>query len=191
MYWKNPKLLAALVLLVCAIVAIRAIDEPAPVASSSDDSSVPFHILPAAQQTEVDDFTLTPVNGKAFKLSDAVKNGPVVLDFWATYCGPCRMELPVLDTVRARYQSKGIQFYAVNASDDPLTIKAYAAESGLIIPMLTDTNGDISRSLGISVIPVTLVIDGRRKIVSAEIGYDEAMNDDLPTALDKVLQGNI
>jgi len=190
MYWNNPKLLVALLLMIVAIVMIRSINQPAPVASAADNSNAPFHILSASDQILVDDFTLTPVDGKTFKLSEALKKGPVVLDFWATYCGPCRMELPALDGIRAKYASRGIQFYAINGNDDSATIKAYAAESGLSLPMLVDTNSDISRALGVSVIPVTVIINSHRKIVSAMVGFDEGMSDDLPIALDKVLQGN-
>jgi thiol-disulfide isomerase/thioredoxin len=191
MNWIYPKLLAVLLLLIGAAFFIRASQvQTGPLAGAASDPHAGFQILPTAQQTQLDDFTLTSVDGSKFKLSDALKKGPIVLDFWASYCTPCREELPMLDSIRRRYEAKGIQFYAINAYDNPVAMKAYAAQSGLEIPLVTDTNGAITRSLGVKNIPITAIINSNRKLVTYNIGLDPQMGSDLPSALDKVLQGN-
>ncbi|MDR3710100.1 MAG: TlpA disulfide reductase family protein [Capsulimonadaceae bacterium] len=187
MYWNNPKLLVVIVVLIGVIAFIRLTSQPAGLAATDDDSSTPFHVVSAEHQILLPDFTLTPAEGQPFKLSAAVAKGPVVLDFWATYCGPCRMELPELDKIRTSYASKGVQFYAINASDTPDIIRQYATVTKLGIPMLVDRDAEITRYLSIDSIPFTIVIDSNRKIVSGLSGFDEDMSDHLPVALDKIL----
>jgi len=187
---KNTIRVTVFVLLIVSAAVLVRIGSHLP-EDTGDDANTPYHILPPERQVELPDFTLTPVRGRAFKLSAAVARGPVVLDFWATYCGPCRMELPDLEAIRARYVSRGVQFYAINASDSPETIRRYAAYARLSIPMLVDRRGAITTNLGLDGLPNTIIVDRRRKVVCHLLGYDERMNKHLPKALDKILGGAI
>jgi len=188
---KSPKLWLVILLLIAAVWVIGNESLMSGHRVPVSDADNPFALLPADKQISVPDFSLKTPEGDTVKLSKAVADGPVVLDFWATYCGPCRMELPDLDSIRKDYESKGIHFYAVNANDDATTVRQFATQTNLGIPMLLDNPPYLSQFLQINAIPVTIVIDKRMKIVVALAGYDPNMKNDLPGALDQVLDRNI
>jgi thiol-disulfide isomerase/thioredoxin len=136
----------------------------------------------------VPDFSIKSVDGRKFELSDAVKHGPVMVDFWAIGCGPCRAELPEYEKAYRQYGPKGVQFVTINGNDRSEDIKEFAKYAGLTMPMLFDGDGAVSTAYGISSIPVTLVIDKHRKCVAASIGYAVgAIEHDLPATLDALL----
>lgn len=155
--------------------------------SDSDADQAPFGILPASKQETAPDFTVKTADGASVTLSHAVKRGYVILDFWASYCGPCKMELPDYESLYKKYGTKGVQFYTVNSYDTPETIKMFASSIGLTMPMLVDDNGNITNNYGVNAIPLTLVIDKRRKVVAGSMGYDPNMTQDLPATLDKLI----
>jgi cytochrome c biogenesis protein CcmG, thiol:disulfide interchange protein DsbE len=107
-------------------------------------------------------------------LSD-LKGHPVILDFWASWCGPCAIEAPVLDRLARRYESKGLVVLGMNASDTPQIIKLYAAKKGLSYPMLVDATNRVFDQYGVQSLPSLVVIDKEGKVMSYLIGtVDEA-----------------
>ncbi|HEY3329173.1 MAG TPA: TlpA disulfide reductase family protein [Capsulimonadaceae bacterium] len=189
---KSPKFWLTVLLLAGALWMIADIGRSmSSMATEPADADRPFAILPADQRVQLPDFAMKTPDGAPFSLADAVAKGPVVLDFWATYCGPCRLELPELDKIRQQYESKGVQFYAVNSNDEPSVVQQYAAEMKLGLPMLIDQPPIVSAALEINAIPVTIIIGRNRTIVAKLVGYDQNMKEDLPLALDKVVADNL
>ena len=97
-----------------------------------------------------------------------------------------RMELPVYESMYKKYKAKGIQFYTINSYDRAEDIRSIAKASGFTMPMLVDSQGDVSRDYKVDAIPLTLVIDRDQKVVAGCIGYDPGMEQDLPPTLDKL-----
>jgi thiol-disulfide isomerase/thioredoxin len=101
-------------------------------------------------------------------------HGKVVLvNFWATWCAPCREEIPLLIKLQQRYGEKGLQLVGI-AIDQPQKVRPYAAEMGMNFPILIGgTDGiELARTLGnaAGVLPFTVVIDRQGKIAKREVG---------------------
>lgn len=107
---------------------------------------------------------LDPATGQRgeFRLS-AERGHPVLIDFWATWCGPCKQSLPILDAVYKRQAPRGLRAIAINMSDDEPTVRAYAARHRLQLPMGLDAGGAAS-AYGVSTIP-HLVLVGKEGTV--------------------------
>jgi cytochrome c biogenesis protein CcmG, thiol:disulfide interchange protein DsbE len=126
-------------------------------------------------------FTLpVAANGKVAGAEEQVnladlKGHPVILDFWASWCGPCAVEAPVLDRLARRYESKGLVVLGVNVSDPPNVIKQYAAQKGLSYPMLVESGSDVSASYGVKNLPSLVILDKEGKVMAYLVGVvDEA-----------------
>ena len=123
-------------------------------------------------------FFVRDLKEKNFFFSDTLKLGrPTVLSFFATWCGPCRLEMPVLDTLSQSYND--IDFYLINVSglegkkkEDPVEVKALLEELGVTLPVLMDKYGNAAQKYDALILPRLVVIDSS-KIVYAHTGYEE------------------
>jgi thiol-disulfide isomerase/thioredoxin len=104
-----------------------------------------------------------------------LKGHPVLLDFWASWCGPCAMEAPVIDRVARRYEKKGLVVIGVNVDDPPDIIRAYASQKGLSYPMVVDVGHRASMSYQADKLPSLVVIDKQGNVLAFLQGMvDEA-----------------
>ena len=123
------------------------------------------------------DFTVTGQDGSQTALSDFLGT-PVVLNFWASWCGPCKSEMPAFDTAWAEYSDR-VQFMMVNLTDNARETQASARDfldgSGYSFPVFFDTGLSAAAAYGVTGIPVTYFINARGQIVaraSAAMDYD-------------------
>jgi len=127
------------------------------------------------------DFTLDQLgDAKPIQLS-GLKGKVVVLDFWATWCGPCRGWLPIVAKVRREYESKGLLVFAVNERETEQKVKDYLAKQSLDIPVLLDLSGNVGMSYHATSIPLTVVVGRDGRVVRVMLGLHE--EDDLKDAL--------
>jgi thiol-disulfide isomerase/thioredoxin len=119
----------------------------------------------AAPEVVVPQFDPKTGERSEFRLS-AERGHPVLLDFWATWCGPCKQSLPILDAVYRRKAPVGLRAIAINASDDEPTIRAFANRMQLQLPMGLDS-GAASARYGVTTIPHMVLVgkDGTIKRV--------------------------
>jgi len=103
------------------------------------------------------DFVLTTLDGEEFRLS-AQRGTPVVLNFWATWCPPCRAELPELRSVSERYAGQ-LAVVGVNQAESAATVAKSSPELGLTFPIPLDLQGDVSQVYGVRSLPTTFFID--------------------------------
>lgn len=113
------------------------------------------------------------LQGKPWRLSE-LRGRVVVLNFWATWCPPCRAEMPTLQQLAEIYGPDKLVVLAVNVSEGPRRINQYVQASGLNLPVLLDANGEIARQWGANVLPTSILIDaeGRpRQRVRGEVDW--------------------
>jgi len=107
------------------------------------------------------DFQLKSVSGEAVRLSD-LRGSVVVLDFWATWCAPCRRELPIVEKLRTEFAGK-VQFFGVNDEGNP-TVAGFLKKNDYQLSVLMDSRRDVHRQYGIRSIPQLFVI-GRDGVI--------------------------
>ncbi len=132
-------------------------------------------------------FTLVDLQGKKVSLSD-YKGHPVVLNFWATYCPPCKLEMPWFQELENQYQSRGMVVLGVD-QDDGMAVKDVAAAAkkiGVTYPILMP-NSDISKSYQLGdYIPETFYIDKNGRIVDQTVGAHS--RDEMQADIEKAIE---
>ena len=107
--------------------------------------------------------------------SDTYRGEVVVVNFWASWCGPCRREQPGLERLWGEYEPRGVQFVGVNFRDDPAAARTYLEEFGVTYPSVPD-DGVIAHRFGVPYLPATILVDGsggmRYRLLGAQ---DEAV----------------
>lgn len=117
------------------------------------------------------DFRLPQLDGQAVSLSD-YRGHPVLLNFWASWCGPCRYEMPFLQQVHEdeRWSASGLVILAVDIGESPDTVAQFMAENGLSFAALLDTSQDVALQYNVRNIPTTFLIDADGVIRDIKVG---------------------
>jgi thiol-disulfide isomerase/thioredoxin len=124
-----------------------------------------------------------------FKLKEHKGEHVVMLDFWATWCGPCVMELPVLSEVAEAYKDKGVVFCAVNQQEEPAEIRTFLKQKKLTFTVGLDSNGSVGNAYGANAIPLLVLIDKKGVVRSVHVGYSPEIKATLKKELDALLAG--
>jgi cytochrome c biogenesis protein CcmG, thiol:disulfide interchange protein DsbE len=117
-------------------------------------------------------FSGATVDGSSLSL-ESLQSRVVLLNFWATWCLECRAELPVLEQLHRDYASRGLAVVAVNFREEPGTVRQYAREIGLNMPLVLDAAGDIRQSYGVIGFPTSFLIGRDGRAVARAIGPRE------------------
>jgi len=111
------------------------------------------------------DFTLNDLQGKKVSLRSVASSHKVTLiNFWASWCPPCRGEIPELNRIYADYSAKSLAILGVNIQDDLRTLKPFVREKAMKFPVLQDLDGRVSNLYQVYYIPETFVVDRSGKI---------------------------
>jgi thiol-disulfide isomerase/thioredoxin len=119
-----------------------------------------------------------PGSPKTLDLSN-LRGRAVVLDFWATWCGPCQAEAPIVNTIAQRYKDRGLAVVGVNTSDDDGLAAAFIRKRGLGFPVVYDEGNAIAKQYGVNNLPTLIVISKTGKIVAIRHGVtsDSALDE--------------
>lgn len=102
-------------------------------------------------------FTLNTAHGRRVSLRD-LHEGPVIINFWATWCAPCRIEMPELQTIYQRYQARGLRVLAINLGESAAEITAWAQHFGLTFDLLLDAQGETAALYHLRGQPSTYIV---------------------------------
>jgi peroxiredoxin len=140
-------------LLALGAVWIALSREPTNVAAIVDDP-------PALPQKgfAAPDFELETLSGRTIALSE-LRGQVVLINFWATWCPPCRAEMPAIQQVYEQYRDQGFEVLAVNLQEQDAQMSAFVEERGLTFPILPDRDGSVSLVYRVTSIPTTFFVD--------------------------------
>lgn len=124
-------------------------------------------------------FDLVSLDGARFDLA-ALKGRPIVLNFWATWCRPCRSEMPAIERVWQASAGSDLAILAVNLQEEPARVGAFAQEFELTFPILLDPHGDAQRHYQVQLYPTTFFID--RQGIIQDVVYGGPMAESLLAA---------
>jgi len=122
---------------------------------------------------ELPDFTLTDLEGKALTAAE-LRGKVVLLDFWETWCIPCRYQTRILEGIWPDYKGSDVRFMAVDVSEDLETVRRFVTEHPFAYPVVRDANQTLSNQLGIVGLPTLVIVDRNGRIVLQKTGLSSA-----------------
>ncbi len=115
------------------------------------------------------DFTLVDRQGKTWTLSE-LKGQVVFVNFWATWCAPCREEMPSMQELHEKLPKDKFKMLAILNNDDPVLADSFAAKLGLTIPILDDQANTVGAKYGLTGVPETFIINKKGMVVRKYLG---------------------
>jgi peroxiredoxin len=168
---RRPDLLAQKSTLTPVKLTLTPVPSPLATTSGSITPITPFELKKITAQPFLQvgplvgeaapDFSLKTLDGQTVTLS-GLKGKAVLINLWATWCPPCRLEMPTIQTVYEKYKDRGLVVLAINftAQDNLTSVSTFVKELKLTFPVLLDTNGDVSAiSYGMHSLPMSFFID--------------------------------
>jgi thiol-disulfide isomerase/thioredoxin len=128
-----------------------------------------FPVTRPAEPMAAADFELIDLAGRPVRLRD-LHGRVVVLNFWATWCGPCRDEMPGLGTLASELGPRGLAVVGVNYKEAQPGIEAFLRERQVVLPVLLDTKGAVAERYQVYALPATFVVNRRGMVVGTVLG---------------------
>ena len=151
---------AAIVVAIAAIVITSTLP-------ASKTPSTPNN--PGSQFPLAANFTLPDLAGNNVSLSD-FKGKPVYINFFATWCPPCRGEMPDIEKMYQKYKDRGLVVLAIDLNEDKATVQSFISQAGYTFKVLLDQNGVTSSDYNTSSIPVSVFVDKNGGIIATRVG---------------------
>jgi peroxiredoxin len=143
-------------------------------------------LQPVSPPLMAPDFTLKGEDGKTYRLSD-YRGKVVVLNFWATWCPPCRYEMPSMERAHNKLKKEPIVLLAINVGETEEVVFEFTGRYPVTFPLLLDLDGKVIRQYPVIGLPTTFVIDPQGKVVYRAVGGREWDDEALLGALRKLL----
>lgn len=115
------------------------------------------------------DLQLKDINGQSVSLSN-FRGKPVLLNFWATWCPPCRYELPFLQEIYGEWSERGLVLLTIDVGESTATVKDFVAKNKLTLPVLLDTKRSVAQKYAVTAYPTTFFIDREGMVKQKIIG---------------------
>jgi len=154
-----------------------------PTANAADESALVGKPAP--------EIKLDLLDGGKFDLANYKGKNVLIVDFWATWCGPCRAAMPVLMDVAKEYQPKGVLYFAVDLREDKATIQKFLTAQKWNIKVPLDKTGKVADAYGVSGIPTMAIIDKQGVVREVHLGFSPTLKNDLKKSLDKLVTDKV
>ena len=152
--WQNIVLIVGSVIAIGAVLAFAFATTPNAAVS------------PARIGQPIANFSLTDLNGVLHSIAD-YKGRPVLINAWATWCPPCKAEMPALHEFYLKHKAVGFELLAVNSGESRAAVQDFIGQKGFTFPVLLDTNKNVLDGLGVSGLPTSIFVgrDGTVKTI--------------------------
>lgn len=184
------KKIAVLLVLVIALGGCKRDEKKV---SGFDDGKRGAATTPAQTATGIEPGLIMPayeavnLDGSKFDLASRRKN-VVLLNLWATWCGPCRYEIPELQRIHDTYAKRGFEVVGVSVDEGAAElIQQFATENKMTYPLVHDPEGKIANILEASVLPTSIMIDRDGRIIWKKVGAILENDEELKSAIEKAL----
>jgi peroxiredoxin len=118
------------------------------------------------------DFTLKSTQGENLNLTEQ-RGQIIVINFWASWCGPCRKEMPILESLHSKYNSLGVSVWGVNVEQENQAGKDFLADLNLSFPIFFDSSNKIAADYQVEAMPTTVIIDRNGQVRHVFRGYKD------------------
>jgi len=129
--------------------------------------------MPGSGSGHTPEFVADSLSGDPIRLSD-YRGQVVMLNFWATWCPPCRAEMPTINAAYQQYSDQGFTVLAINNAESPAKIQPFATDLGLQFPIVLDLRSNLSRQFGINAYPTSVFIGPDGEIYASHSGMINA-----------------
>jgi thiol-disulfide isomerase/thioredoxin len=144
-------------------------------------------LQPLDQRVPSEDFSLGILDGSQRNL-ESFQGNVVLLNFWASWCGPCVEEMPAMQTLYEDLQDDNFSIVAVNVQEGQSVVQSFVDQHGFTYPILMDPTGRTARRYGVRGLPTSYLIAPNGDIIAAKVGYHDWDTEGVRTAIDRVLQ---
>lgn len=135
------------------------------------------------------DFALNDLGGATVRLSD-YRGRVVLLNFWATWCGPCRIEMPALQALEEDYAERGLRVVSVAGDfEGARRVAPFVAEMGVHFPALLDADGRVQDQYLVRMLPTTLILDRQGTVVYKFVGFFDWNRQEYRERIERLLAG--
>jgi len=167
MWAEYKKLILAGAALVVLVVVFFRLTAPVPI--SNDPLATGLGLQLYEERPQAPDFTLRRINGTDLRLSE-LRGKVVFMNFFATWCAPCRWEMPEMEALYQNFKGKNFEIVAVSIDSTPNPIKPFADSMNLTFPIVHDGSQRVARSYGFRGPPLSFLIDRQGRIVGSASG---------------------
>jgi peroxiredoxin len=137
------------------------------------------------ENLEYVDFVLNDIEGNSLRLSDHMGK-VVLLEFWATWCPPCKMAVPTLSEMHDSYSERDFSLISVSIDDSINSVRDFAEDHNIRYTILFD-DSNVNRRYGVTTIPTTFIIDKEGKIVSKHMGFSSGNVPDIKREIEELI----
>ena len=134
-------------------------------------------------------FELDLLGGGKMNLADHKGKDVVLLDFFASWCGPCRQAMPIVDKVAENFKDKGVVLYAVNERETDAQAKAFADQAGIKCKIAMDKDGSVGNKYVVDSLPRMIIIDKDGTVQAVHKGFTPALEEELTAQLNSLIKG--
>jgi peroxiredoxin len=137
--------------------------------SGLDEAARDLDLIRPPRPKQASDFTVALLGGETMKLK-AQRGKPVLINFWATWCAPCREEMPAMERLYLKHRERGFVLLAVSVDSDASLVKPFLEKLKLTFPVTLDAKMDLANSYGVRALPASFLIDRNGYLAALALG---------------------